>query len=88
MTENKNYNREEYVFLAKLYEKAEKYNEMFKFINKFIELDPKLTKDERNILGAGYKNIVSDKRVSWRILSTMEKVYKIYKFQSHFSKLH
>ena len=73
MTENKNYNREEYVFLAKLYEKAEKYNEMFKFINKFIELDPKLTKDERNILGAGYKNIVSDKRVSWRILNTMEK---------------
>ena len=73
MSENKNYNREQYVFLAKLYEKAEKYNDMFKFINKFIELDPKLTKDERNILGAGYKNIVSDKRASWRLLNTMEK---------------
>ena len=69
----KNYTRDEYVYLAKLYEKADKYNEMFKFVNKFVELDPKLTKDERNILSSGYKNIVSDKRSSWRILNSLEK---------------
>ena len=69
----KNFNREEYVYLAKLYEKAEKYNDMFKFVNKFVELEPKLTKDERNLLSSGYKNIVSDKRASWRILNNMEK---------------
>ena len=69
----KNFTREEYVYLAKLYEKAEKYNDMFKFVNKFVELEPKLTKDERNILSSGYKNIVSDKRASWRILNNMEK---------------
>ena len=72
MSEIKN-TREEYVFLAKLYEKSEKYSEMFKCINKFVELNPKLTKEERNILGEGYKNIVSDKRASWRILNNMEK---------------
>ena len=69
----KNFTREEYVYLSKLYEKAEKYNEMFKYVNKFVELEPKLTKDERNILSSGYKNIVSDKRASWRILNNMEK---------------
>ena len=32
MNDGKNYSREEYVFLSKLYEKAEKYSDMFKFI--------------------------------------------------------
>jgi 14-3-3 protein epsilon len=69
----KNLSREELVFLAKLYEKAERYPDMVKTINKFVELDPKLTKDERNILSAGYKNIISDKRASWRLLNSMER---------------
>ena len=73
MSELKTYSREEYVFLSRLYEKAEKYSLMFKCINKFIELDPKLSKEERNILCSGYKNIVSDKRSSLRILTSLEK---------------
>ena len=73
MIENKKYTREEYVFLAKLYQKAERFPDMVKSINKFVELDPKLTKDERNVLCAGYKNIISDKRASWRLLNSMEK---------------
>ena len=68
-----NLTREELVYLAKLYEKAERYPEMVKTINKFVELDPKLTRDERNILSAGYKNIISDKRASWRLLNSLEK---------------
>ena len=73
MIENKKYTREEYVFLAKLYQKAGRFPDMVKSINKFVELDPKLTKDERNVLCAGYKNIISDKRASWRLLNSMEK---------------
>ena len=46
---------------------------MFKSINKYVELDPKLSKEERNILGSGYKNLVSDKRSSLRIISNIEK---------------
>ena len=69
----KNLTREELVYLAKLYERAERYPDMVKTINKFVELDPKLTKDERNILSAGYKNIISDKRASWRLLNSMER---------------
>ena len=70
---SKNLTREELVYLAKLYERAERYPDMVKTINKFVELDPKLTKDERNILSAGYKNIISDKRASWRLLNSMER---------------
>ena len=68
-----NYTREEYVYLSKLYEKAERFPDMVKSINKFVELDPKLTKEERNLLSAGYKNIISDKRSSWRLLNNMER---------------
>ena len=70
---SKNLSREELVYLAKLYEKAERYPDMVKTINKFVELDPKLNKNERNILSAGYKNIISDKRASWRLLNSMER---------------
>ena len=70
---SKNLTREELVYLAKLYERAERYPDMVKTINKFVELDPKLTRDERNILSAGYKNIISDKRASWRLLNSLER---------------
>ena len=73
MSKPKNYTREEYIYLAKLYERAERFPDMVKSINKFVELDPKLTKDERNILSSGYKNIISDKRASWRLLNSLEK---------------
>ena len=73
MAESKVYTREECVFLSRLNEKAEKYSEMFKYINKYVELDPKLSKDERNILCSGYKYIISDKRNSLRILNNIEK---------------
>ena len=72
-TPAKNYTREEYVYLAKLYERAERFNDMVKFINKFVELDPSLTNEERNVLSGGYKNVISNKRASWRLLNSMEK---------------
>ena len=72
-SQQKNFTREEYVYLAKLYEKAERFQDMVKSINKFVVLGPKLTKEERNILSSGYKKIISDKRNSWRLLNSMEK---------------
>jgi len=75
-SDTKTYTREEYVYLAKLYERAERFDDMVKFINKFVELDPNLTHEERNILSAGYKNIISNKRASWRLLNSLEKKEK------------
>jgi len=68
----KNYSREEYVYLAKLHEKAERYTEMIMWVTKFVELNPVLNLDERNILSTGLKNIIGSKRSSWRIVEAME----------------
>ena len=70
---SKKYTRDEYIFLSKLYEKAQRFEDMVSSINDYIELDPKLSKEERNILSAGYKNILYDKRENWRFLTNMER---------------
>ena len=72
-TTEKEHTREEYVYLSKLYEKAQRYEDMISAINDYIELDPKLSKEERNILSAGYKNTLYDKRENWKFLSSMER---------------
>ena len=69
----KNYSREEYVYLAKLYERAERYEDMVNWISKFVQIDANLNSEERNILSAGFKNIIGNKRSSWRLLQSLEK---------------
>ena len=71
--EKKEYTRDEYIYLSKLNEKAERFSDMVLSINKFIELNPKLSKEEKNIVSAGFKNILSERRASWRLLNSMEK---------------
>ena len=73
MSSKKDLTREELVYLAKIYEKVKRYPDMVETINKFVKLNPKLTKNERKILCSGYKNIISDKRASWRLLNSLEK---------------
>ena len=41
-----------------------------------IEINPKLNKEECDILSTGYKNMISDKRSSWKILQSMERKEK------------
>lgn len=75
-TPKKKYNRDEYIFLSKLYEKAERFPDMIKTISKIIELNPKLNKEECDILSTGYKSMITDKRSSWHILHAMERKEK------------
>jgi 14-3-3 protein epsilon len=70
---DRQYTRDEYVYLAKLYERAERFDDMVKWITSFVQLDPNLSNEERNILSAGYKNVISSKRGSWRLLNSLEK---------------
>jgi 14-3-3 protein epsilon len=72
MTE-KTHSRDEYIYLAKLYERAERFSEMVSHIISFVKLDSKLTMEERNILSAGFKNVISSKRASWRLMNSEEK---------------
>ena len=66
------YSRKEMVYLTKLYSKTKSFEEAIFFASQFVEKNPKLTKDERNIFANAFKNIITKRRSSWRILSKIE----------------
>uniref|UniRef100_A0A0A0KU77 14-3-3 domain-containing protein n=1 Tax=Cucumis sativus TaxID=3659 RepID=A0A0A0KU77_CUCSA len=64
--------RETQVYMAKLAEQAERYDEMVECMKKVAKLDVELTVEERNLLSVGYKNVIGARRASWRIMSSIE----------------
>jgi len=68
--------REDNVYLAKLAEQAERYDEMVHAMKNVAQLNVELTVEERNLLSVAYKNVVGARRASWRILSSIEQKEK------------
>src|SRR5277367_4050615 len=64
--------REENVYMAKLAEQAERYDEMVEAMKKVASLDVELTVEEKNLLSVAYKNVIGARRASWRIISSIE----------------
>ncbi|KAM7470619.1 hypothetical protein LguiA_008802 [Lonicera macranthoides] len=67
--------REENVYMAKLAEQAERYEEMVTFMEKVSDSvadSDELTVEERNLLSVAYKNVIGARRASWRIISSIE----------------
>jgi 14-3-3 protein epsilon len=64
--------REELVYMAKLAEQAERYDEMVEAMKKVACMDVELTVEERNLLSVAYKNVIGARRASWRIISSIE----------------
>nr|QYA72947.1 14-3-3-2 [Lilium davidii var. unicolor] len=68
--------RDENVYLAKLAEQAERYEEMVEFMEKVTAAasvdGEELTVEERNLLSVAYKNVIGARRASWRIVSSIE----------------
>ncbi|CAK9313072.1 unnamed protein product [Citrullus colocynthis] len=64
--------REHLVYLARLAEQAERYDEMVEMMKSVAKLDVELTVEERNLVSVGYKNVIGARRASWRILSSIE----------------
>ncbi|KAL4586763.1 hypothetical protein LXL04_011407 [Taraxacum kok-saghyz] len=64
--------RENHVYLAKLAEQAERYDEMVESMKNVAKLNVELTVEERNLLSVGYKNVIGARRASWRIMSSIE----------------
>ncbi|CAL5213008.1 unnamed protein product [Lathyrus oleraceus] len=64
--------RETQVYMAKLSEQAERYEEMVECMKTVAKLDVELTVEERNLLSVGYKNVIGARRASWRIMSSIE----------------
>ena len=66
--------REEYVYMAKLAEQAERYEEMVEFMEKVSASadSEELSVEVRNLLSVAYKNVIGARRASWRIISSIE----------------
>ncbi|KAL6079122.1 putative multifunctional chaperone ixodes scapularis multifunctional chaperone [Balamuthia mandrillaris] len=64
--------REENVYMAKLSEQAERYDEMVEAMKKVAKQNVELTVEERNLLSVAYKNVIGARRASWRIISSIE----------------
>eukprot|EP00397_Hematodinium_sp_SG-2012_P058225 GEMP01073473.1.p1 GENE.GEMP01073473.1~~GEMP01073473.1.p1 ORF type:complete len:212 (+),score=35.91 GEMP01073473.1:134-769(+) len=65
-------NRETSVYLSKVAEQAERYDEMAEYMKKVAEAKEELNAEERNLFSVAYKNAVGSRRASWRIISDVE----------------
>ncbi|KAF4677249.1 hypothetical protein FOL47_002488 [Perkinsus chesapeaki] len=63
---------EKNVYLSKLAEQAERYDEMASYMKAVAEEKGDLSVEERNLLSVAYKNAVGSRRASWRIVSSVE----------------
>jgi len=63
---------EDLVYMAKLAEQAERYDDMVSYMKQVASLGEDLTVEQRNLLSVAYKNVIGALRASWRIISTLE----------------
>eukprot|EP00494_Astrolonche_serrata_P000966 UN00972 len=69
--------RDESVYMAKLAEQAERYEEMVEFMERVAKATggagpgEELSVEERNLLSVAYKNVIGARRASWRIISSI-----------------
>lgn len=64
---------EDLVFLSKVSEQAEKYDEMVLCMKKLVQQGREPTVEERNLLSVAYKNVIGSRRASWRIVKSIER---------------
>ncbi|BHF58212.1 hypothetical protein SprV_0100116200 [Sparganum proliferum] len=64
--------REDCVYMAKLSEQSERYEDMVKIMKTVAEMNAELNVEERNLLSVAYKNVVGARRNAWRIISSIE----------------
>lgn len=65
--------RDDFIYLAKMSEQCERFDEMLGFVRKFISLtDKMLTPDEKSVLAVAYKNAVGNRRAELRVLTVIE----------------
>jgi len=67
-----NLSRDEHVYLAKLAEQAERYEDMVEHTKIVAKGDSELSIDERNLLSVAYKNVIGARRAAWRIVTSVK----------------
>ena len=73
-------NLEEAIYLARVAEQSERYEDMVEFLQVLGEKDSDLTSDERNLLSVSYKNMVGTRRSAWRAINAIAQNPKYEKF--------
>jgi len=63
--------RDENVFMARLAEQAERYEDMVEYMRRVSTMGTELSLEERNLLSVAYKNSVGARRMSWRAVNTL-----------------
>ncbi|XP_002171104.3 14-3-3-like protein isoform X1 [Hydra vulgaris] len=64
--------KDEYLYLARLAEQAERYEEMVQNMKSIVVMGNGLSQEERNLLSVAYKNVIGMRRVSWRVISNIQ----------------
>lgn len=64
--------REELIFMAKLAEQAERYEEMVRHMKEVVKINAELSVEERNLLSVAFKNVVGSRRSARRVVSSIE----------------
>jgi 14-3-3 protein epsilon len=72
MAETPTRSKEDCIYMARLAEQAERYDEMADSMKKVAQMNEELSVEERNLLSVAYKNVVGSRRASLRIISSIE----------------
>lgn len=65
-------NLNDLLFMAKLAEEAERYDEMAMCIRKVVKVNSELDLEQRNLLSVAYKNVIGPRRNAWRVITSIE----------------
>eukprot|EP00008_Paramoeba_atlantica_P007601 CAMPEP_0201482902 /NCGR_PEP_ID=MMETSP0151_2-20130828/7159_1 /ASSEMBLY_ACC=CAM_ASM_000257 /TAXON_ID=200890 /ORGANISM="Paramoeba atlantica, Strain 621/1 / CCAP 1560/9" /LENGTH=273 /DNA_ID=CAMNT_0047865813 /DNA_START=75 /DNA_END=896 /DNA_ORIENTATION=+ len=57
------------LFLAKLAEQTERFEDMVRYVKGLAALKPELSPEERNLLSVAYKNVIGARRAAWRVVA-------------------
>ncbi len=72
---------EEKIFLARVAEQAERFEDMVDFLQEVLTIKHgEVNPDERNLLSVAFKNLISSKRAACRTISAIEQNPKYSKF--------
>eukprot|EP01097_Dermamoeba_algensis_P008613 TRINITY_DN57_c0_g1_i3.p1 TRINITY_DN57_c0_g1~~TRINITY_DN57_c0_g1_i3.p1 ORF type:complete len:254 (-),score=83.19 TRINITY_DN57_c0_g1_i3:282-989(-) len=63
--------REKNLFLAKVADQSERYEEMIGYMKKIVDSGAALSFEERDLLNIAYKNAIGSKRSAWRVISSV-----------------
>ena len=76
-------NVEEKIFLARVAEQAERFEDMVDFLEHVLsEKHGEVNPDERNLLSVAFKNLISSKRAACRTITAIEQNPKYSKFNA------